>query len=93
MKSQEETLKELRDQMDLVNLDILLALQKRFDLLDEISLTKKKLRLENYDDKRTKEMHKKVISNCKRNDLKERMGRIFFEIFEQSLDYLETGVK
>ena len=82
-------LKSLRNQIDALNDELLLCLEKRFQVLDEIKNLKQNEQLKIYDPEREQEILQYIESRTSHLKIKDYVTKIFAQILFYSRSYME----
>lgn len=77
-----DTLKQLREQLDLIDADIVKLIEKRFQITDQVAIYKDKHDIPVHDFKREAELLEVLKSKISHPVLKENIGEVYEKIFQ-----------
>lgn len=92
-KKVKSEIKQSRKIIDSLNQEILLALLKRLEVIDQIAAVKKKNHLPSYDREREAQMMKSLLTATKNRQKQQVIKKVFKAVFATNLSYLKKSVK
>lgn len=93
MNMEKIELEKIREKIDQIDEKIVQLLEERFDIVEKVAQYKKENNKNIYDEKREKEVIKKILNKIKNNKLEKYIKNIYEIIMENSKKYQKDKIE